>query len=188
MAVEGQAVHAGRCPTAQLSRPLARMRSPRLLTAAGRWSTWGRQPSEVQGAPILLQTDEVISMTSRRIFLATVTGGLLLPPLDAAAQQAGKVYRIGFLWDTPAVWPHALEAFRQGLRDLGWVEGRNIVIEYRCTEGRFDRLPSLVERSSDSRSISSSLRRRSTPERPSERPRRFPSSSRATRTRSAAVM
>ncbi len=83
-------------------------------------------------------------MTSRRAFLATVAGGLLLAPL-AAAQRAGKVYRIGFLWDTPAVWPHALEAFRQGLRDLGWVEGQNIVIEYRWTEGRFERLPSLVE-------------------------------------------
>ena len=84
-------------------------------------------------------------MISRRTFLAIVIGGLLLGPLDAAAQRAGKVYHIGFLWDTPAVWPHALEAFRQGLRDLGWVEGQNIVIEYRWTEGRFDRLPSLVE-------------------------------------------
>ena len=84
-------------------------------------------------------------MTSRRTFLVTVTGGFLLTGLDAAAQQAGKVYRVGFLWDTPAVWPHALEAFRQGLRDLGWVEGQNIVIEYRWTDGRFDRLPGLVE-------------------------------------------
>jgi putative ABC transport system substrate-binding protein len=85
-------------------------------------------------------------MTSRRAFLATVAGGLLLlAPLEAAAQPAGKVYRIGFLWDSPAVWPHALEAFRQGLRDLGWVEGQNIVVEYRWTEGRFERLPSLVE-------------------------------------------
>ncbi len=84
-------------------------------------------------------------MSSRRTFLATVTGSLLLTRLDAAAQQAGKVYRIGFLWDTPAVWPHALEAFRQGLRDLGWIEGQNIVVEYRWTEGHFDKLPSLVE-------------------------------------------
>ena len=84
-------------------------------------------------------------MPSRRTFLTTVTGALVLAALDAAAQQAGKVYRIGFLWDTPAVWPHALEAFRQGLRQLGWVEGQNIVVEYRWTEGRFDRLPSLVE-------------------------------------------
>ncbi len=81
----------------------------------------------------------------RRAFLAGTGGVLLGAPLAAEAQRAGKVYRIGFLWDTPAVWPHALEAFRQGLRDLGWVEGQNIVIEYRWTEGRFDRLPSLVE-------------------------------------------
>lgn len=84
-------------------------------------------------------------MTSRRAFLAAVTGDLLLVPLHAMAQQARKIYRIGFLWDTPAVWPHALEAFRQGLRDLGWVEGQNIVVEYRWAEGQFDRLPSLVE-------------------------------------------
>jgi putative ABC transport system substrate-binding protein len=70
---------------------------------------------------------------------------LLATPLAAEAQQSGKVYRIGFLWDTPAVWPHALQAFRQGLHDLGWVEGQNIVIEYRWAEGRFERLPGLVE-------------------------------------------
>jgi putative ABC transport system substrate-binding protein len=84
-------------------------------------------------------------MISRRTFLATVTGGLLAAPLAADAQQAGKVYRVGFLWDSPAVWPHALEGFRQGLRDLGWVEGRTIVVEYRWAEGRFDRVPGLVE-------------------------------------------
>src|SRR6266498_3261869 len=84
-------------------------------------------------------------MTSRRTFLATVISGSLAPSLAALAQQAGKVYRIGFVWDTPAVWPHALEAFRQGLRDLGWIEGKNVAIEYRWAEGRFDRLPGLVE-------------------------------------------
>jgi putative ABC transport system substrate-binding protein len=94
---------------------------------------------------MLSQADEGHPLASRRAFLATVTGGLLLTRLDAAAQQTGKVYRVGFLWDTPAVWPHALEAFRQGLRDLGWVEGQNIVVEYRWAEGRFDRLPHLAE-------------------------------------------
>ena len=81
----------------------------------------------------------------RRTFIASMVSPVLAAPLAAGAQQAGKVYRIGFLWDTPAVWPHALEAFRQGLRDLGWVEGKNIVVEYRWAEGRFDRLPGLVE-------------------------------------------
>ena len=84
-------------------------------------------------------------MFSRRAVLATVTSGLLAVPLGVRAQQAGKVYRIGFLWDSPAVWPHALEGFRRGLRDLGWVEGKNIAIEYRWAEGRFERLNSLAE-------------------------------------------
>jgi putative tryptophan/tyrosine transport system substrate-binding protein len=84
-------------------------------------------------------------MISRRVVLATMTGCLLGGPLVVSAQQAGKVYRIGFLWDSPAVWPHALEGFRRGLRDLGWVEGRNITIEYRWAEGRFDRLNDLAK-------------------------------------------
>jgi putative ABC transport system substrate-binding protein len=81
----------------------------------------------------------------RRTFMASMVGAILSAPLGAQAQQPGKVYRVGFLWDNPAVWPHALEGFRQGLRDLGWVEGRNIVVEYRWAEGRFDRLPGLAE-------------------------------------------
>jgi putative tryptophan/tyrosine transport system substrate-binding protein len=80
----------------------------------------------------------------RRAFIAGVLA-VLTAPLAVEGQPAGKVYRIGFLWDAPTVWPHALEAFRQGLRDLGWVNGQNLVVEYRWTEGRFDRLPSLVE-------------------------------------------
>ena len=84
-------------------------------------------------------------MISRRAFIGVLAASALAAPLSSEAQQAGKVYRVGFLWDRPAVWPHALEAFRQGLRDLGWVEGRNIVVEYRWAEGRFDRLPNLVE-------------------------------------------
>jgi putative ABC transport system substrate-binding protein len=84
-------------------------------------------------------------MTSRRAFLITLSVGLIAAPLGAGSQPAGRIHRIGFLWDTPAVWPHALEAFRQGLRDLGWVEGQNIGIEYRWAEGRFDRLADLVD-------------------------------------------
>ncbi len=74
-----------------------------------------------------------------------VTSGLLAVPLRVRAQQAGRVYRIGFLWDSPTVWPHALEGFRRGLRELGWVEGKNVAIEYRWAEGRFDRINELAE-------------------------------------------
>jgi ABC-type uncharacterized transport system substrate-binding protein len=84
----------------------------------------------------------------RRAFLGAVTGGLLAAPLVAEAQQAGKTYRIGYLGQVPdsstAAAPHMLAAFRQGLRDLGWVEGQNIIIEYRYAEGRSERLPDLA--------------------------------------------
>src|SRR6266567_7488233 len=73
-----------------------------------------------------------------------MTGGLLAAPLAAEAQQAGKVPRIGFLALNPAANPHVHEAFRQGLRDLGYVEARNVVIEYRSAEGKFERLPALA--------------------------------------------
>ena len=81
----------------------------------------------------------------RRMFLVGLALGILSTPPRAVAQQAGKVYRVGFLWDSPTVWPHALEGFRRGLRDLGWVEGQNLVVEYRWAEGHFDRLPALTE-------------------------------------------
>ena len=84
-------------------------------------------------------------MIDRRTFLGTIAGGLLTAPLAAEAQRAGKVYRVGFLWDSPAVFPDAIEAFRQGLRDLGYVEGRNIAIEYRWAEGKPERIRELAE-------------------------------------------
>ncbi len=62
----------------------------------------------------------------------------------AEAQQAAKVARIGFLAQSLAAAPHSDEAFRQGLRDLGYVEGSNLVIEYRDAEGKFERLPALA--------------------------------------------
>jgi putative ABC transport system substrate-binding protein len=77
--------------------------------------------------------------------IVMLTLSLLAAPHTAEAQQAGKVYRVGFLWDSPTVWPSALEGFRRGLRDLGWVEGQNIVVEHRWAEGRFDRLHDLAE-------------------------------------------
>jgi putative ABC transport system substrate-binding protein len=64
----------------------------------------------------------------RRTFLGTLTGSLLAAPRAAEAQPAGKVWRIGVLSTADGLeW----EAFRQGLRTLGYVEGRNLVIEYR---------------------------------------------------------
>jgi len=84
-------------------------------------------------------------MMNRRRFLRTVSVGLLAAPLAVEAQQPGRVPRIGFLSVTsPSDRPPLLDAFRQGLRELGWVEGQNIVIDYRYAEGRVDRLPDLA--------------------------------------------
>ena len=80
----------------------------------------------------------------RRDFIV-LAGGTVAWPLAALAQQAGKVYRIGFLWDSPAAFAERTEAFRQGLRDLGYVEGRNITIEYRWAEGKPERMRELAE-------------------------------------------
>ena len=81
----------------------------------------------------------------RRTFLAMLPGSLLAAPLVAEAQQAGKVPRIGYLGANP---PSAnvarIEAFRQGLRELGYVEGENIIIEWRSAEGALDHLPALA--------------------------------------------
>jgi putative ABC transport system substrate-binding protein len=84
-------------------------------------------------------------MTTRRAFLAAAAGGLLAASTGARAQQAGKVYHVGFLWDSPSMFADALEAFRRSLRELGWVEGKNLVIDYRWTEGHYDRLPALAQ-------------------------------------------
>jgi putative ABC transport system substrate-binding protein len=69
---------------------------------------------------------------------------LLTTPLAAGAQPAVKVARIGFLTSAGPVVTPAGEAFVSGLRELGWVEGQNIVIERRFAEGRFERLPDLA--------------------------------------------
>jgi ABC-type uncharacterized transport system substrate-binding protein len=81
----------------------------------------------------------------RRTFLAGTGAVLLAAPRAADAQQAGKVPRIGFLGTrTLSDTSPYLDAFRQGLRELGWVEGQGIVIDDRFAEGRFDRLPDLA--------------------------------------------
>src|SRR5437660_12157011 len=82
----------------------------------------------------------------RRRNFSSLVGGAAVWPLAARAQpQAGKVPRIGFLGLTsPSDRPPLLDAVRQGLRELRWVEGQNIVIDYRYAEGRVDRLPDLA--------------------------------------------
>jgi len=80
----------------------------------------------------------------RRTFMAMLTGGLVASPFAAEAQQAAKIARIGYLTPSLGVNPHLPEAFRQGLRVLGYVEGRNVVIEYRDAEGKLERLPALA--------------------------------------------
>ena len=80
---------------------------------------------------------------NRRAFISGISVGLLAAPLAAEAQQAGKIPRIGFLraGPPPKSW---VEGFQQGLRDLGYVEGQNIVTEYRFTDGSTGQLPDLV--------------------------------------------
>ncbi len=84
-------------------------------------------------------------MTSRRTFLGTLALGLIAAPFPAGAQRAGRIPRIGFLGtSSPSLESHFVEAFTQGLRDLGYVEGQNITIDYRWAEGQDDRFPDLA--------------------------------------------
>jgi putative ABC transport system substrate-binding protein len=80
----------------------------------------------------------------RRTFLATMTGGLLAAPLAAEAQQTNKVHRIGYLFYGSPGPSREIDAFRQGLRELGYIEGQNIVVEYRFASGQIERYPRLA--------------------------------------------
>jgi len=83
---------------------------------------------------------------SRKIFWFTLGVLLLAPSFSVQAQQPKKVPRIGFLAGSgdPNTPGPEVEAFRQGLRDLGYIEGKNILVEYRYAEGKRDRIPGLV--------------------------------------------
>jgi putative tryptophan/tyrosine transport system substrate-binding protein len=83
-------------------------------------------------------------MDRRRFLLASLAGALAALPA-AGAQQAGKVYRIGFLsGGSAAAQKLPMEQFRQGLRQLDYIEGQNIIIEHRWADGQLDRLPQLA--------------------------------------------
>ena len=84
-------------------------------------------------------------MCDRRTFIGSVVGGLFAAPLVARAQQAAKVYRIGYLsTPTRASVEHGVQAFLRALQELGWAEGQNLIIEYRWAEGNVERLPELA--------------------------------------------
>jgi len=75
-------------------------------------------------------------------FLASGAGAW---PFDARAQQPAKVGRVGWIWaGRSAGNPTEAAGYRQGLKELGYIEGQNIVVEYRFGEGRTDRIPDLV--------------------------------------------
>ena len=81
----------------------------------------------------------------KEVLSLALSAMLLAPSFPVDAQQAGKIPRIGYLNATsPSTSPARVEAFRQGLRELGYVEGKNIVIEFRHAEGKLDRLPVLA--------------------------------------------
>jgi putative ABC transport system substrate-binding protein len=84
-------------------------------------------------------------MIGRRAFLTAVGMSLLAVPIRVAAQQPPRVPRVGYLFSfTPASGRHLWEACREGLRELGYVEGRNVVLEPRWADGHHDRLPELA--------------------------------------------
>jgi putative tryptophan/tyrosine transport system substrate-binding protein len=78
----------------------------------------------------------------RRAVLALLCSVMAWP---AGAQPGTKLYRIGLLWDGPTIFPDAITALREGLRGLGYEEGRNLIIEYRWGEGKPDRMAEMAE-------------------------------------------
>ena len=87
-------------------------------------------------------------LLERRGFMAMIAGGLLAAPLGAQAQQPGKVYRVGLIFNTtpvseltgPEPVHPSTRVLLQGLRALGYVEGQNLILERRSAEGRFEQL------------------------------------------------
>src|SRR5215470_105831 len=81
----------------------------------------------------------------RREFISVIGGAIAARPFASRAQQPSKVSRIGFLGtSSPTLEKHLIDAFLGKLRELGYVEGETLVIEYRWAEGQDDRLPDLA--------------------------------------------
>jgi putative tryptophan/tyrosine transport system substrate-binding protein len=84
---------------------------------------------------------------NRRAFITMVGGSILVGPLGVEAQPPTKVARIGCLWSGSAsAFSSRLQAFREGLRELGYREGQTVALECRFADGRVDRLPALAAR------------------------------------------
>jgi putative tryptophan/tyrosine transport system substrate-binding protein len=83
-------------------------------------------------------------MITRRVFVGSLIGGLLAAPLAAEVQQAVKAPRVGLLGLGSAGASPFFEALRQGLRERGWIEGRNIAFEDRTRVGDYSRLPDVA--------------------------------------------
>src|SRR5215510_4778359 len=86
-------------------------------------------------------------VTTRRTFLGSLAGSLLVVPLAAEAQHAAKVYRVGLLGGSPPNSPggrRAWEGFFQGMGELGYVEGQNMLVEGRFYGDHTERLPALA--------------------------------------------
>src|SRR3984893_14144022 len=85
-------------------------------------------------------------MNARRRLVLALMAGALTAPVVSVAQHATKSSRIGFLHPaSPQVLSTRLQAFRDGLRELGYVEGKNLQLEVRWGEGRLERLPTLAD-------------------------------------------
>jgi putative tryptophan/tyrosine transport system substrate-binding protein len=83
-------------------------------------------------------------MRTRRAFITLLGGAAAAWPLTARAQNSGKIVRIGMLTTANPRSASFIQAFEQSLRDLGYIEGQNMVIEFRNAEGQVDRLPELA--------------------------------------------
>ena len=143
MAVECQAVNAGRCPTLQSSRPRARVRSP---AAAHR--NVGRRPDDDDNANGTIQVsanpmNRLLDIVGTWPPLTALVAVLLL----AAPVAVEAIPRVGLLSDEALTDDAAAgaPAVREGLRAIGYVEGQNIVVESRLAEWNSDRLPSLAQ-------------------------------------------
>ena len=81
----------------------------------------------------------------RRRFLLAASALLAGTTFAGKTHASERIYRIGFLWDSPGVFPDAVAAFRQGLRDRGYVEGGNLIIEFRFAHGNPERMRELAD-------------------------------------------